>query len=479
MNESVLTIRDVTYRYDSCDKNSLTGISLAVHPGECVVLTGTSGCGKTTLTRIANGLIPHFYEGTMEGDAQVSGHEITDTPPHVLSPLIGSVFQNPRSQFFNTDTDSEIVFGMENAGLPRQEMQCRYTATVKQLDIGHLSGRSVYELSGGQKQIVACAGVYAMEPALLVLDEPSSNLDDAAIEHLRDFLQLAKCQGKAILIAEHRLHYLREVADRVLLLNDGRITEDWPAGQITNASNAQLAALGLRSFHHVPLNRPIAKSNASPVDALRADGLWAGYKKQQYVLCGASFSLTAGEITGLMGKNGEGKTTLARVLCGLHKQTKGTVQMDGKNLSARQRQRAVALVMQDAGHQLFSDSVENELRLWGQKKHIPNNGKITSVLEQLQLSGFEEYHPMSLSGGQKQRLCIALAALSPATVLLFDEPTSGLDYTNMQKVAAMLRMLAGLDKAILVVSHDHEFLNTVCDRFLCLEDGKIRTEPNK
>jgi len=196
MSKSVLTIRNVTYRYDGCDENSLAGISLAVHPGECVVLTGASGCGKTTLTRIANGLIPHFYEGTMEGEAQVCGHEITDTPPHVLSPLVGSVFQNPRSQFFNTDTDSEIVFGMENAGLPRQEMQRRYTNTTQRLDIAHLCGRNVYELSGGQKQMVACAGVYAMEPELLVLDEPSSNLDDVAIDHLREFLLLAKSMAR-------------------------------------------------------------------------------------------------------------------------------------------------------------------------------------------------------------------------------------------------------------------------------------------
>ena len=262
----------------------------------------------------------------------------------------------------------------------------------------------------------------------------------------------------------------------MLLLSDGRITEDWAAAQIIDASIAQLAALGLRSFHHVPLYRPpMVNSTAPPVVCLRADDLWAGYRKHQNLLSGASFWLGTGEITGLVGKNGEGKTTLARVLCGLHKQTQGTVQMGGKNLSTHQRQRAVALVMQDAGHQLFSDSVENELRLWGQKKHIPDNGKITSVLEQIQLSGFEERHPMALSGGQKQRLCIALAALSPAAVLLFDEPTSGLDYTNMQRVAAMLRMLAGLDKAILVISHDHEFLNTVCDRFLYLEDGKIHT----
>lgn len=232
----MIELVNCSFRYSGSKIVNLDGISLLIKKGECILLTGKSGCGKTTLLRLVNGLIPHFYEGTLEGKLSIDGTEASQLTPAALSTLVASVFQNPRSQFFNTDTTSEMAFGCENLGLPREEIISRIDESVKILGIEHLRDRDIFILSGGEKQLVAIAGVYAMGPEIFVFDEPSANLDTSSVSKLAEVIWRLKSLGKTILIAEHRLAYLNGLADRILYLDRGRLTHSWNVQEFSGPS---------------------------------------------------------------------------------------------------------------------------------------------------------------------------------------------------------------------------------------------------
>lgn len=459
----MIRIQDVSFQYSGAREENLKDFSLHVNKGECVLITGESGCGKTCVTRIVNGLIPHFYEGRMTGQVLIDGVDIKSVQPHEFSDKIGSVFQNPRSQFFSLDTDSEIVFGMENKGMDYPKMQDRYEKTVKELHIEELKNRKIFDLSGGQKQIVAFASVYALHPDVYVLDEPTSNLDPDAIEELRRLLQYIKSQGKTILISEHRLYFLRDIADRIVVMEHGRKVGEWENAEFEKMGEERYHAMGLRSFYptQFTLSCDANVEQKNEVPALEVAHLSVGYENvpvQQDI----SFSVYSGEIVGIIGKNGCGKSTLARTLCGLLPEIEGKIQFKRK-AKWKKRNREAYMVMQDPDYQLFTESVFQEVMLtsMGDKQKI---SKIDEILDILNLTIYRENHPMSLSGGQKQRTAIAVATLMDTDVLIFDEPTSGLDYKNMIGVAGILRTLAEMGKAILVISHDNELLMKSCNR---------------
>ena len=229
----MITFQHVSFSYDSHGEQKagqrtedLQDINLTVHDGECVLFTGKSGCGKTTMTRLINGLVPHFYPGKLCGEVLLDGRNVSEMPMYETASLFGSVFQNPRTQFFNVDTDSEIAFGLENRAFPREQIVEKVATAAKDLKIENLRGRNIFSLSGGEKQKIAFASVYAMNPSVYLLDEPSSNLDMETVASLRSHLKMLKSQGKTILIVEHRLHYLMDIADRIIVLNEGRIKKD-------------------------------------------------------------------------------------------------------------------------------------------------------------------------------------------------------------------------------------------------------------
>ena len=459
----MITIDQVSFAYAE-GKNSLRDVSLTIHPGECVLLCGESGCGKTTVTKLINGLIPHFTaDGQLQGSVTVLGMPVRDTAVYELAKEVGSVFQNPKSQFFHLDTDSELEFGLENEGVPPEQIKSRVETTIRQLKLKKLMHRNIFSLSGGEKQLLAFASVYAMNPEIYTLDEPTANLDAEAIEKLRKQLIRLKEEGKTVVIAEHRLYFLADLVDRAVYIREGKIEKSFSKTEFLAMEEAERIRLGLRKLKRTALNLEKARAYEAG-KGLGICGLGCGYKNEPDVIKDLSFTAYPGEVLGISGHNGVGKTTLIRCLCGLIREQKGSISLEGNVLNRKQRQKNCFLVMQDVNHQLFSDSVFGECEQAG----APDEARIREVLAQFDLGDYSEAHPMALSGGQKQRLTVATAVLSGKKVLIFDEPTSGLDYRHMKEVCGMVRDLAKAGKIVLVVSHDREFMQDACDRLLML-----------
>ena len=478
----MIKIENVTYTYPEAVAPALKEASLSVADGECVLLCGKSGCGKSSVIRLINGMIPNFYEGELTGSVLHDSRLVSELPLYAIAEKTGTVFQNPRTQFYTVNTTSEIAFGCENLGMPRERIVERVQRTVEDLEIEDLMDRSIFELSGGEKQIVAFASVYAMRPSVYVLDEPSANLDMSAVERLRRILALLKRQGATIVIAEHRLFYLRDLFDRAVCMEDGRVRAEYTQSELAAFDAAERERMGLRFLSLA--EAPVRASNSDVTAAVRAGAVpgerlvlsrLEGFRGKQRVLCVEDETFEAGRIHAVVGPNGAGKSTFAAALCATLKKASADCSLDGERLSARRRLKLSYLVMQEVGHQIFSDSVETEVTLGSREAdEAARARKLEHVLDDLDLSGLEQRHPMTLSGGQKQRVIIASACFSGKRVLLFDEPTSGLDYAHMLQTARILRRLRDAGAFIFVITHDYELIAEVCDEVVHLQDGAIR-----
>ena len=367
------------------------------------------------------------------------------------------------------DTTLELLFYLENIGLDIKEMESRMEDMLKLFPIKHLLGRSIFDLSGGEKQILCVAACYISGCKIIVLDEPSSNLDDKYIDILKEMLQILKNKGITLIIAEHRIYYLMDVADRIITVKNGKIVEELTKTELLNSE--RLRELGLRSATKTDLKvQRNSVGNDLTVKKLE-------YKfKDDFKLKINDISFGLGNIYGITGKNGCGKSTFLRVMTGLDDKGKSEITFNGKILNKKDRLKNSSLVMQDVNHQLFTDSVEEEIKL-GVKDL--SQDRLDKVLYGLELTELKDRHPMSLSGGQKQRVAIASVLCKNSRFIFFDEPTSGMDYKNMIRISKLIKEMSTEDNIIFIVSHDVEFLNETADSILCLEEFKIPASKNE
>lgn len=394
-------------------KRILSDINLEIQDGEFVLICGESGCGKTTMTKLINGLIPHFVRDvSVDGTITVCGKNVAEMPMYEIAELVGSVFQNPRTQFFYTNSNAEMAFGLENRGVEPEYIRKRIKNTINELDIEKLEDRDVFSMSGGEKQLLAFASVYAMNPQIYVLDEPSANLDIAAMEKLSERMKVIKKKGHTVVVAEHRLAWIQKFAGRIIYMKEGRIEQEFTSDEFKALSDLKRKQMGLRSI--VPEQIQIPEITGNSEDAVLQICNLSCKRKKQVIFQNISLSARAGDIIGITGKNGAGKSTFCNCLCGLLKPKGGEILYQGKKLSEKARTKLFGMVMQEVNHQLFSDSVKNECLLANEEA---SEQEIRELLEKFDLEEYAEYHPMILSGGQRQRLAICQAVMGEKSCL--------------------------------------------------------------
>ena len=467
---------------------ALKDVDLSADAGSLTLVCGASGCGKSTLMKALTGLVPQMTPGELDGAVRINGRNLADVALTDVGHLCSSVFQNPRTQFFCDTVAEELAFCGENYGRERATLRQQSERAAKLMGISHLMERKLTTLSGGQLQKVALACALASGAPVLLADEPTSNLDPAAISEVRAALKVLKEQGLTIVVVEHRLHFLRGLADQVLLMESGRVTRRWNGAEFFSMGQAQRRSLGLRTLvdpgppetwvgqvqaghqekQAARQEKQVGRqenreATANPV-RLSCRGLSFAYGDSP-VFEGLDADFPAGQITCIAGANGVGKTTLVRVLCGLAAPSSGTISLDGVPASRKTRRSACALVMQDTGRQLFSDTLAGELTI-GASHASGQSGE--QLLADFDLANLGDRHPLSLSGGQKQRLVIAAARATGRPIVILDEPTSGVDARHLDSITATLRRIADEGAAVVVVTHDGEFAAACADRLITL-----------
>ncbi len=513
--ETAVNLQNLCFNYqasenmdqpDTKNLSALNDISISIKKGECILLTGISGCGKTSVLRTINGLIPNYYEGKLLGSIEVLGESIKEKPIYDISKKVSTVFQNPKSQFFNLDTTSEILFFLENMGTPFEKMHQRLNFISEFLNIKHLLDRNIFNLSGGEKQMIAIASALAADTDIIVMDEPTSNLDLYYIEKIAEVISLLKKSGKTLIISEHRLYFLNELIDRAFLIKEGKLEKEFSQQEFLALSEQNRKELLLRpiimnknvfnrledsdymqvqSPETIRKNKEDKNTEDTKSAHLTVENLFYRFKKEKDdFLRVQNLKMEFGKVIALTGKNGQGKSTFAQCLTGLLKAKKDSVLLNGKKINAERRLELSYMVLQDVGYQLFTESVEDEIALGKNKKIKQKQSAATenkedgipdveAILKAMNLTELKDKHPLSLSGGQKQRVSIGAAISSGARIIIMDEPTSGMDYFHMKETAKLINSIRSNQTLILIISHDFEFLSLVTDEIILMEKGAV------
>ncbi|MDS1029250.1 energy-coupling factor transporter ATPase [Bacillota bacterium LX-D] len=509
-----IQIENLTYYYPEKTKPALEKINLEILEGQFVLIVGGSGCGKSTLVRALTGLVPEFYGGTFGGKVSLNGQEIQRLDKRKLAQQIGMVFQDPESQLVMTNVEEELAFGLENLGLPNDLMKRRVMEVTGALGLSNYLQQFIPELSGGQKQKVALGAILAMQPDILVLDEPTSQLDPVAGEEILTMLKrLNEENGLTVVLVEQRLERCFHLADRVIVMNKGRIAFDGEPEQA-----AKWAALNHSpfipplanlfagaGFQDVPLTvkkgREILKRHfaitqcASPVQQknikvvpvqkdsiVSVENLWFAYPTGKEVLKKINLQIRPGDFTVIMGENAAGKTTLLRNINGLLRPSRGQVKIlnqDIKKMTVEELAKDIGYLSQNPNDYLFLPTVKEELNYTLHNLNLPDNGICEKLLERLHLMDHLQTNPRDLSSGERQRVALATVLVAKPKLLLLDEPTRGLDYQLKEELGKILWKLQSQGMAILMITHDVEFAAEYATDIILMAEGSFVAQGSK
>ncbi len=488
----MIEIKNLSYRYPTRDDWAIKNITLSVRRGEFVLLTGPTGCGKSTLLKCLNGIIPHESTGDFLGEVFVDGMNTKECPIRILAQRVGLVFQNPDEQIFSTRVLNEVAFGLENLCFPKEEIRRRVEWALEKVGMKDYIYASTNALSGGQKQRVAVASVLALQPKVLVLDEPISQLDALGAKEVLSVVKKLSDEGMTIILVEHRIHEVAQWADRIVVMDQGKVVLDVPSAKALE-HEALFEELGLR------IPRKIGQENGLnwPVEwSVRKTGLKGGQKtvevrdlwfsyenkrgcEKKWILKGVSLDVFEGEVVGLMGNNGSGKTTLLHHLAGIYRPQRGYIRIAGnstRKCNAYKLAGTVGIVFQNPSLMLTCDTVYNEVsfgpkNLKMHKQEVAR--RVAESLATMELEPLKDYHPQTLSGGQRLRCAVAaILSMAPRLVLL-DEPTSGQDIYHIRKLMETCLELAKQGCTVIFVTHDLEIALEYASRIIVMEDGRI------
>lgn len=460
---------NVSFQYPFQPAPAVSDVSLRVRPGEVVLVTGASGCGKSTLVRLANGFALGHFRGGVTGRVRIAGRDNAERGVSEIARDMGTLLQEPEAQFFTLTVADELAVGHEWRGLDPAHIRARMERAAADFGLSGLLEQSTLSLSEGQKQKVALASILTLEPRALALDEPTANLDPESTDDLARKLAELKARGLAVLVSDHRLYWLRGVADRVLVMERGRVAVEGPFDILDDPELRERYGLRQSRVEDPRPGLPELENFPAGVVSLEARSLSFGYPGRPPLFHDATLRLPTGRVVGLLGPNGAGKTTLAMLLTGLTAAKGAHFSVRGAAVRPANLLRRSGIVLQNTDHQLHMRSVAEEaLSAMRATDGFRGPGRaaaerrVSDLLRLYGLGGLAHRHPQSLSGGEKQRLVVACGEAREPALLIVDEPTSGLDGANMALMAERLRARAEAGACVVLISHDLELLGRVC-----------------
>lgn len=482
-----VVVENLSFRYHTRSDQAIQDISFELWPGEILLVAGASGCGKTTLIRCINGLIPRSYKGDLHGRVLLHGQDTANMRLADISRIVGTVLQDPEKQIMGSYVSDEVAFGLENLGLPREQIIATVEETLQYLRISHLRDRETFYLSGGEKQKVAIAGTLAMRPSILLLDEPLANLDPFSAREALDMMRRLADEGRTIIIIEHRVEDVLSIRpDKALLLEQGKQRYFGDLEGFTRAVEygevklpAPLVIEKAKDRQETGIVSPACAALTSENEPLVLfENVSFGYEEGKAVLHDINLAIYPGDVIAILGPNGAGKTTLVKHAIGLLKPTSGRVVVAGQDTrqtSTAQLARTLGYVFQSPSHMLFAPTVREELafgpRNLGYRAEDIQAG-VAEAIRVLNLSGLEEYSPLALSFGQQKRVSIAAILAMRSRILAMDEPTAGQDYRNyIEFMDSILRL--PYFSAILFITHDLDLAICYANRVILMDDGRI------